>query len=88
MGPIVGAPIPQTILAYGSHKGMFIGREYDGSKVPNMLGIMSSYVVYEFLKLSPSLISSQSLMWFNTHTHKKETSFQNITYVGALCIDI
>ena len=43
MGPIVGTPIPQTILADGSHKKNFIGCDYDGSRIPNnnMLGKMS-----------------------------------------------
>jgi hypothetical protein len=32
MEPIVGASISQTILANGSHKEMFVGRDYGGSK--------------------------------------------------------
>ena len=30
--PIVGASNPQTILADGYHKEMYIGYDYDGSK--------------------------------------------------------
>lgn len=75
MGPIVGAPIPQTILADGSHKEMFIGRDYDGSKIPNMLGIMS-FICSVWVPYVFTFTHQFSLLNAIWYTHKKKHYFK------------